>query len=591
VRTARENCRLILVEGSNITSLLKTYSVAGYLQRLPKQTRTLLHSCAYGISAGLAAVAFQLGITLVYKKGLVALASESKLTFVLGSLAITLVSSLIVGLLLNLFCPVAAGSGIPQMKLAFWKDFGAVPFRVAWVKFVAGVISIGGGTSLGREGPSVQLGGAIASNLAGLAGEAKQNRRAAAAAGAAAGLAAAFNAPLAATTFVLEEIIGDLNSRLLGSVLLASVLGALAVHGIIGAQPAFTLKGVDTPTWLAYALTPVVAALAGLVGVYFQRCSLSLRQYLKNFGKIPPWLLPVMGGLITWGLGVAVFCGTGKLGVFGLGYDDLSQALTGETAWNIAALLLVAKFIATFSCYGCGGCGGIFSPCLFFGGMVGIFVSGIVGLEWPMAHADLVTLAVVGMSATLGGVVGAPVTGILIVFEMTHEFSLVPALMLGALVSQRISRKMNPENFYDALLVQDGHRIEKVRPPRDLLSWQQSAVADIMTERPVVIADLTPAAIQQLLKSQPYERFPVVQDGKPTGVLTRKEAQAALAEKRPPKLEPVTTCRADQTIRDLQTLLIDSTTQFVVVVDGDGVVQGEITLHDLLRAEVQKAES
>ena len=118
---------------------------------------------------------------------------------------------------------------------------------MAWVKFLAGAVSIGGGSSMGREGPSVQLAGTISSNLAGLAGEAKQNRRAAAAAGAAAGLAAAFNAPLAAMAFVLEEIIGDLNSRLLGTVVLASVLGALAVHGIIGRQPAFTLTGVDTP--------------------------------------------------------------------------------------------------------------------------------------------------------------------------------------------------------------------------------------------------------------------------------------------------------------------------------------------------------
>jgi CIC family chloride channel protein len=253
--------------------------------------------------------------------------------------------------------------------------------------------------------------------------------------------------------------------------------------------------------------------------------------------------------------------------------------------------VLLAKFVATFCCYGFGGCGGIFSPCLFFGGMVGVFVSGLVGLEWPMAHADLVTLTVVGMSATLGGVVGAPVTGILIVFEMTHEFSLVPALMLGALVSQSISRMMNHDNFYDALLVQDGHRIEKIRPPRDLQSWQQSLISEILTDKPVVIPDLSPETVQQTLKTHPYERFPVVQDGKPAGVLTRKEAQAALAEKRPFKLEPVTTCCGDQTIRELQTLLIDSTTQFVVVRDENGAVQGVITLHDLLRAEVQKAES
>jgi chloride channel protein, CIC family len=575
--------------GERVLRFVKTFFIARYLQRLPGKTRTLLNSCAYGVSAGLSAVAFQLGISWLYRLGLVTLSHQSKLTFALGSLAVMVVSSLAVGILLNLYCPVAAGSGIPQLKLAFWKDFGAVPFRVAWVKFVAGVLSIGGGTSLGREGPSVQLAGAVASNLAGMAGEAKQNRRAAAAAGAAAGLAAAFNAPLAATTFVLEEIIGDLNSRLLGSVLLASVLGALCVHGIIGAQPAFTLTGADTPTWVGYALTPVVAALASLVGVYFQRASLSLRRRARDIALVPAWMWPVCGALITWVLGVAIFWHTGMLGVFGLGYDDLSRALTGNMAWNIALILLVAKFMATFCCYGMGGCGGIFSPCLFFGGMVGVVVSGLIGLKWPMAGADLVTLSVVGMSATLGGVVGAPVTGILIVFEMTHQFSLVPALMLGALVSQSISRRMNKENFYDALLVQDGHRMDHVRPPRDLQSWQQLPVADILTSRPVVVADLAPAALQHILKAHPYERFPVVRQEKLAGILTRAEAQAALAEKRTPRLEPATTCKAQQTILDLQNLLIQSTTQFVVVLGRGDSVFGVITLHDLLRAQVEKA--
>jgi CIC family chloride channel protein len=279
--------------------------------------------------------------------------------------------------------------------------------------------------------------------------------------------------------------------------------------------------------------------------------------------------------------------------VFSLGYDDLSDALSGKDGWSwkLALLLLAAKFIATICSYGFGGCGGIFSPCLFFGCMVGIAVARLVGLEFHMAHADLVTLAVVGMSATLGGVVGAPVTGILIVFEMTHEFSLVPALMLGALVSQAISRKLNHENFYDSLLIQDGHRLERIRPPRDLLSWQQSQISGILTDKPTVVGNLEPVAIQQLLRSYPFERFPVIENGKPIGVLTRKDAQAAQAEKRPPKLEPVTTCRPDQTIRELQTLLINSTTQFVVVVDEKEAVLGVITLHDLLRAEVQKAEA
>ena len=495
------------------------------------------------------------------------------------------------GWLLNSFCVEAAGSGIPQLKLAFWKDFGLVPLRVAWVKFIAGILSVGGGSSMGREGPSVQLAGAIASNLAGLTGEAKQNRRAAAAAGAAAGLAAAFNTPLAATTFVLEEIIGDLNSRLLGGVLLASVLGALAVHGIIGKQPAFILAGADTPSWIGFILTPFVAALAGLVGVYFQRASLGLRSRMKQNRRVPGWLLPVFGGLVTWALGALIFWRTGHLGVFSLGYDDLSGALAGDIGWQLAAGLLVAKFIATFCCYGFGGCGGIFSPALFFGGMTGALVAGLVGLEWPMTHADTLTLVVVGMSACLGAVVGAPVTGILIVFEMTHEFALVPVLMIGALVSQAISRKLNRQNFYDALLTQDGHQIEHVRPPRDLQSWQQLPVSAIASFQPVTLRSLDAAEIEPMLKAHPYQRFPVEQNDRLAGILTRKEAGLALVENRAPKLERATTCLREQTIRDLQHLLIESTSHFVVVLDRpDGKVIGLVTLHDLLRAEVSVAK-
>ena len=551
-----------------------------------------MQTCLYGVLAGLTAVLFQLGMNWVYRLGLVKLSHASKWTFVFGSFGVIVISSLIVGWLLSKFCREAAGSGIPQLKLAFWKEFGTVPFRVVWVKYLAGVISIGGGSSLGREGPSVQLAGAVGSNLAALTGEAKQNRRTAAAAGAAAGLAAAFNTPLAATTFVLEEIIGDLNSRMLGSVLLASLLGAFVVHGIIGPQPSFTLHGADAPSWLGYALTPLVAALASIAGVYFQRAGLGLRSQMKQHRYAPAWLLPVGGAIVTWVLAVAVFLNTGHLGVFSLGYDDLSSALSGDLGWQIAGVLLVAKFVATFCCYGFGGCGGIFSPTLFFGGMVGVMVAGLVGLEWTVSRADLITLAVVGMSACLGAVVWAPVTGILIVFEMTHEFSLVPALMLGALVSQAISRKMNKENFYDALLTQDGHHIEHVRPPRDLHSWQQLPVSAIANFHPVMGSDLGPASLKTLLDSHPYHRFPIVQHDKLLGILMREEAETALREFRPPKLVEPTLCFRKQTVLQLQTLLIESPSQLVMLMSGpEGKVIGLVTLHDLLRVQMAKAQA
>lgn len=530
---------------------------------------------------------FQLSVNLVYSQTLVRLSHLSHLNFLIGSFLVTTGTALIVGWLLTRFCKEAAGSGIPQLKLAFWKDFGFVSWRVVWVKFIAGVLSIGGGSSLGREGPSVQLGGALASSTAGLVGEAKQRRRRAAAAGAAAGLAAAFNTPLAAITFVLEEIIEDLNSRILGSVLLASVIGAFVVHGLVGKQPAFTLNRVETPTWAVYLLTPLVATAAAVVGIAFQKLTINLRAASRGFKHLPPWTHPALGALITWLIGSAVFLTTGHLGVFALGYDDLSAGLNAELGWEIAGILLVTKLIATFTCYGLGGCGGIFSPMLFLGGMCGLFISGLSGLAIHLQPADHTILAVVGMSACLGAVVGAPVTGILIVFEMTHQFSLVPALMIGALISEAVRRRLTQHNFYEGVLKQDGHHLQHVIPPRDLQSWQQLPVSTIANFRPAVITNTSFEELNKVLQTHPFQRFPVLQNGKIAGVLTRKAAERAIAASEFPPLEPAITCVPSQTIRELQSMLIESTSLMVILVnEPDGNMLGIVTLHDVLRAEV-----
>ena len=464
---------------------------------------------------------------------------------------------------------------------------------MVWGKFVAGIISIGGGSSLGREGPSVHFAGGLASDLAGVMGEPKQNRRNAAASGAAAGLAAAFNTPLAAITFVLEEIIEDLNSRFLGSVLLASVIGALVVHGLVGKQPAFTLaNNVEPSSWWVYVLTPVVALVSSTVGLAFQKSALDLRAKRKQFTRIPGWLRPSMGGFVTWLLGSAVFLYTGSLGVFGLGYDDLSTALSKGFDWKLAGILVAAKLIATVACYGFGGCGGIFSPMLFLGGMSGVCLAGLFGQMLDLTPADQIVLAVVGMSTCLGAVVRAPVTSILIVFEMTHQFSLVPVLMLGTLVSQALRHKYSKHNFYEALLIQDGHVLEHVIPPRDLQSWQQLPVSAIANFHPITLAKLDPKEVQTILQSHPYRYFPVIMPDTPPHIISRQEAEAALAANRRPQTEPAVMCLASHTIRDLQLLLMESPHGVVIVLDEPkGKVLGLVTLHDLLRAQVSLGKS
>lgn len=569
-----------------------TESVRSALQRLPKQTRVILLTTVYGGGAGLMAVAFQLGMNSVHRFGLVSLSKESPKIFVLGSFVITLGTALLVGWLLDGFCKEAAGSGVPQLKAAFWRDFGFVPARVIWVKFLAGVLQIGGGSSLGREGPSVQLAGAVGSNLAGWAGEPKQSRRSGAATGAAAGLAAAFNTPLAAVTFVLEELIGDLNSRLLGGVLLAALVGALVTHGILGPQPAFSLSPLGEPSWRAYGLLPIVATVAALIGVLFQKSALGFRKRIGLSTQVPKWLRPCLGALVCWILGTIVFLKTGRLGVFGLGYDDLSDVLAGKLAWQIATLLLVAKFFATVACYSTGGCGGIFSPTLFFGATAGLAVAGAAQMVIPLKPEGIAMLSVVGMSATLGAVVRAPVTSILIVFEMTHEFALVPPLMLGALISQAVSRRLLRRNFYDSLLEQDGHDVQKLTPPRDIPGWHRQALSVLATSRPIILESLDPLAVRRVLTGYPYQLFPVVENGQCQGALSRQEAQNLLEHGSPPKLVPVVVCRATETLREAESKMVAEGASMTLIASADGERWiGVLTLHDLLRAQLAASEN
>ena len=556
------------------------------LLRLPARTRPIVVTVILGLAAGLAAVLFHQAIHFVYLHGLEALTHRSRNAFLAGSFLMVAGTSAVTGWLLTRFCPDAAGSGIPQLKLAFWKDFGYVPWRVVWVKFLGGVLSVGGGSSLGREGPSVQLAGGLTSQLAGYLGAAKNDRRTAAAAGAAAGLAAAFNTPLAAVTFVLEEIIGDLNSRMLGSVLLAAVLGALVAHGMLGAQPAFVLHGQGAPQWIGYAMTPLVAALAAVAGCWFQKLSLRTRAFNRRPHRLPAWSRVMLGGIGVWIIGASVFVYTGHLGVFSLGYEDLSLALDGRLLWQICAVLLVAKLAATALCYGLGGCGGIFAPTLFFGAMTGAAIAGAVNLVHPVSQADHVALAVVGMCACLGAVVRAPVTGILIVFEMTHEFALVPVLMIGALVSQIISRRLDHENFYEAVLAQDGQHVDRLVPPRSLRTWMELPSARIANFTPQIVTDLAPGALQDFLAGHLHDRFPLVAEGRLIGVLTRKEALAALAEAREPVPEPAVTCTPATPVREVATKIVGSPSGLVILLGKNGGVNGLITMHDLLRAQM-----
>ncbi len=556
---------------------------------LPVRSRPLVESGIYGLAAGLAAVLFDVATYYLYSHTFPRIALWSSLNFALASFGLVVGTSLLSGLLLSRFAPEAAGSGIPQLKLAFWKDFGYVPFRVLWVKFIAGVLSVGGGSSLGREGPSVQIAGAVASNLAGVLGIPKTGRRRAAATGAAAGLAATFNTPLASIAFVLEEILGNLNSSLLGSVVVAAILGAWAVHACVGSQPAFILPLVQIPSLTGHLLVPLVAVCATLSGILFQRGALGLRRAFQRsrLQAIPHWLRPASGALFTWAIGASVFLIYGKLGVFGLGYEDLSDSLGGKIIGVLPFVLLAGKMAATVFSYGSGGCGGIFAPSLFFGSMTGCVVAeSLRALGLPLDLDDRIFLNIIGMSACLAAVVRAPCTSILIVFEMTQEFSLVPALLVGGILSQALCRWIQPSGFYEEVLEDDGHLLSTVVPPRDLHEWQNYPVSAIATFQPALLPDLDRPTLEAALQAHPYTRLIYQQGNDLPRILFREEIINALAQNRPVELREAPSCLRTAPIVKAERLLVENESGIVLILDRPGgKVTGLITFHDLLRAE------
>ncbi len=568
--------------------------------RIPPKARDVFLNIAFAVVGATMSIVFMKLVSGAFDAGLPRLMKAGKWAFVWKSFLLITGSTLAVGLLLKWLCPEAAGSGIPQVKHAYWQRRGMLPWRWAWVKLVCGVISIGGGSSLGREGPSVFASASAASTVAGKLGLPGVRRRGAVAAGAAAGLAAAFNTPLAGITFVLEEIIGDLNSRSLGPAILAAVTGAFGVYIFIGQQPSFTVPSISSLHWQVYLIVPVVAALAALIGVFFQDLTLMLRKRVRNITAVPVWCKPVIGGWLTWVFGVAAFLICGRIGVFGLGYIDLDASMTHGIAWSVALLLLCAKLPATIFSYGFGGCGGIFAPTLFFGAMTGFAIGGLSGEAMRMFNPDsalftgndLILFASVGMSACFGATVRAPLTALLMIFEMTHRYEIIPALMIATVVSQATARVFGGHrNFYDAILAQDGVDVENLRPPRDLETLAGQNIMSLAEACPYVLHSLDTATLSAHLAKYPAFLFPVEEQGKFKGLLARDDAMAAILQNTPPVLHPAPQCLHTETVQNaLNRLRLAHTHLCIILDEPEGQVLAILTEHKLLESSILRPE-
>ncbi|MBV9130152.1 MAG: chloride channel protein [Verrucomicrobia bacterium] len=553
--------------------------------------RTNLLPIIYGLFGGLAAVAFQKVAGIIFSMFWEMPSQEmQRWAFAFFSLVTILVASIIAGLILTFVSRDAGGSGIPQAKVAFWRDFGFMPLRVVIAKFFAGAVSIGGGCSLGREGPTVHIAGALASNIAGWLGIAKQGRRPALLAGAAAGLAAAFNTPLSAITFVLEEIIEDLNNRaFLAQALIASVTATFVSHLFLGDNPAFTIPSIGQFSSILYLLVIPTAGLAALAGVVFQKGTLVWRDKIKGIKRIPFFLKPAVGAAINWILGIWVFFTLAKIGVFGLGYGDLEKMFYGDISGSQAVILMTAKLAATASVYAWGGAGGIFSPTLFFGAAIGLALTDLFGLTLHLQVNDRIALIVAGMSACLGAVVRAPITSILIVFEMTHQFSFVPLLMIGTIASQAVSRSLCHTNFYSEIIERDGIELERLMPPRSLVSLQSRPISTLANFSPVFASSTDRDELKRLCAQYPYQQFPLIIDGQLGGLIDRNKILNSQSSKI--EADRGQTIGANSTIREAVATMVENSISFLVVLSAtENTPIGIVTLHDVLRLQNQSSD-
>jgi CIC family chloride channel protein len=378
------------------------------------------------------------------------------------------VGGLIVGLGLTYWAPAAAGSGIPQVKVAFALRSGLVSLRETVGKFVLCAFQIGSGASLGLEGPTVQICAGVSSLMARTARLSPRNCRRMASVGMAAGIAAAFNAPIAAITFTLEELIGDLDQTMLSGVIVAAALAAVVEHSILGSTPVFhmprsyTLGAASSLIW--YALLGILAAV---VSITFTDSLLTLRAVFKRWTAVPRWIHPAIGGLATGALAVLALYWFHLNGIAGDPYKTLELALTGTMPLLFMVAFCVLKLAATVSSYSSGGSGGIFAPSLFMGAMLGGAVGFIDVSVFHHPKDAIGAFAVVGMGAVFAGIIRAPMTSILIVFEMTGGYGLVLPLMIANMTAFALARHWRPIPVYEALLLQDGIELPHGSQPLD----------------------------------------------------------------------------------------------------------------------------
>jgi CIC family chloride channel protein len=439
--------------------------------------------------------------------------------------------SLGIGYLLYRYFPYARGSGVPQTKAALYAREGKILLRTVLGKFFCTSVTLASGIPLGREGPSVQVGAGIASVLGRNLGLRPERVKALIPVGAAAAIAAAFNTPLAAVLFALEEIVGDLNAPVLGSVVLASATSWGVLRVLLGNNPLFTVPQYQLVHPAEFLIYAVLGVAGGLVSALFTKLLLGMRAWFLRLPEKTVWFQPAAGGVVVGLLGWVV------PQVLGVGYGYVGEALNGRMAVQLMALLILLKLIAVTTSYSSGNAGGIFGPALFIGAMLGGTVGTIAHHWFPAYTANPGAYALVGMGTAFAGIVRAPMTSVLMIFEMTQDYAVIVPLMISNMISLFICSRLQHTPTYEALAIQDGIHLPSSEARHRLALRQVARVMKSETE-------LLPA---ELTVREALERFRlsnarswIVTDGRGVvGVISRLTLEKEVATQPDQPLEKI----------------------------------------------------
>jgi CIC family chloride channel protein len=418
-------------------------------------------------------------------------------------LAIPALGGLVVGPLVALFPREAKGHGVPEVMEAVALRGGLIRGRTVALRTLASAISIGSGGSVGREGPIVQIGAALGSAIGQLLRVPPRQLRTIVGCGAAAGIAATFNAPIAGALFAVEVIIGDFAVAQFSPIVISSVVATVLSRWLLGDHPSFQVPAYELVA--PFELLPYAAlgVAAGLVGLAFVAVLYRSEDVFERL-PAPEWLKPALGGVLVGAIGIAF------PQVFGVGYSTITPALEGALAPALLGTLLVAKLVATSITVGSGGSGGVFAPSLFLGAMTGGLLGSFVHALFPDATASSGAYALVAMGAVVAATTHAPITSIVMIFEMTQTITIIPPLMTSCVVSTLLATFLTRESIYTTKLARRGVVLRADQHPSVL---HRLHVRDVMSREVASVSASTRLEdILRLVAQSPHIEFYVVDD-------------------------------------------------------------------------------